>query len=177
MTDFVARRGLLLAVFAAILGADRITKILAERGLAMGDPVTVIPGFFQLTLVHNTGVAFGLLNNTEVAGMPWILIGVSAALVALFVWIAFRYGPLSTLSALGISAIVAGAIGNIADRVIYGYVVDFLDFHVGTAHWPTFNIADAMICTGLGLFLLDSVRDLRRSSSPGADAEPAGHQS
>lgn len=134
----------------------------------MGNPVEVIPGFFQLTLVHNTGMAFGMLAGVSIPGKAWLLTGVSAALLAAIVWFAWRAGPLSPMTAFGITAMLAGAVGNIIDRMYYGYVVDFLDFYVGSAHWPAFNVADAMICTGVGLLLLESVRDLRRPAA--ADA-------
>lgn len=173
MTHFAAGRGrLLVAVFVAILGADRLTKVLAERWLSMGDPVSVIPGLLQFSLVHNTGMAFGLLNDVAFAGKVWILTAVSGALLAAIVWFTVRAGPLSTATALGITAMLAGAVGNIADRLLHGHVVDFLDAYLGTAHWPTFNIADAAICAGVGLLLLESVRDLRRA--PAGDTPATG---
>lgn len=163
-SPFRGRGPLLLALFAGILVADRVTKILAERGLTMGNPVEVIPGLFQLTLVHNTGMAFGLLSGVSIPGKAWVLTAVSAALLLAIGWFAYRAGPLSAMTMVGITAMLAGAIGNMLDRVIHGYVVDFFDFYVGSAHWPAFNVADAMICTGVGLLLLESVRDLRREA-------------
>ena len=136
----------------------------------MGNPVEVIPGFFQLTLVHNTGMAFGLLGGVAFPGKAWLLTAVSAGLLIAIVWFAWRAGPLSMMTVVGIAAMLSGAVGNILDRVLYGYVVDFLDLYIGSAHWPAFNIADAMICTGVGLLVLESVRDLRReSASPGQE--------
>ena len=131
----------------------------------MGNPVEVIPGFFQLTLVHNTGMAFGLLGGVTIPGKAWLLTAVSAGLLVAIVWFAWRAGPLSMMTVVGIAAMLSGAVGNILDRVLYGYVVDFLDLYIGSAHWPAFNIADAMICTGVGLLVLESVRDLRRESA------------
>ena len=131
----------------------------------MGNPVEVIPGFFQLTLVHNTGMAFGLLGGVAFPGKAWLLTAVSAGLLIAIVWFAWRAGPLSMMTVVGIAAMLSGAVGNILDRVLYGYVVDFLDLYIGSAHWPAFNIADAMICTGVGLLVLESVRDLRRESA------------
>ncbi|CAI8022304.1 Lipoprotein signal peptidase [Geodia barretti] len=131
----------------------------------MGNPVEVIPGFFQLTLVHNTGMAFGLLGGVAFPGKAWLLTAVSAGLLIAIVWFAWRAGPLSMMTVVGIVAMLSGAVGNILDRVLYGYVVDFLDLYIGSAHWPAFNIADAMICTGVGLLVLESVRDLRRESA------------
>ena len=131
----------------------------------MGNPVEVIPGFFQFTLVHNTGMAFGLLGGVAFPGKAWLLTAVSAGLLIAIVWFAWRAGPLSMMTVVGIVAMLSGAVGNILDRVLYGYVVDFLDLYIGSAHWPAFNIADAMICTGVGLLVLESVRDLRRESA------------
>ena len=176
LTNLATRRSLLLlTVFVGILAADRVTKIWAERELAMGDPVPVIPGLFQFTLVHNTGMAFGLLDDVSFAGKAWLLTALSGALLLVIVWFALRAGPLSSLSAFGITAMLAGAVGNIADRLLHGYVVDFLDMYLGTAHWPTYNVADAMICTGVGLLLLESVREFRAAPRPTeSDAGPAG---
>ena len=159
------RRPQLFALFVGILIADRVTKILAERSLSMGSPVEVISGFFQLTLVHNTGMAFGLLGGVSFPGKAWALTAVSAGLLAAVTWFAWRAGPLSAMTTVGIVVMLAGAIGNMLDRLLYGYVVDFLDFYIGAAHWPAFNIADAMICTGVGLLVLESVRDLRREAA------------
>ena len=155
----------MFALFAGILIADRITKVLAERSLSMGNPVEVIPGFFQLTLVHNTGMAFGMLGGVSFPGKAWLLTAVSAGLLGAIVWFAWRSGPLSTMTIVGIAAMLSGAIGNILDRLLYGYVVDFLDVYIRSAHWPAFNIADAMICTGVGLLVLESIRDLRQESA------------
>lgn len=165
MTDLLrGRRPQLLALFAGILVADRVTKVLAERSLSMGSPVEVIPGFFQLTLVHNTGMAFGLLGGVSIPGKALLLTGVSVGLLVAIVWFAWRAGPLSGMTVFGIAAMLSGAIGNILDRLLYGYVVDFFDFYIGSAHWPAFNIADAMICTGVGLLVVESVRDLRQEA-------------
>ncbi len=170
----VLRGRLLAAVFAGIFGADRITKILAERWLEMGDPVAVVPGLFQLSLVHNTGMAFGLLHEVSFAGKAWVLTAGSAALLAVIVWFAIRSGPLPALTALGITSMLAGAVGNIGDRILYGHVVDFADFYLGSAHWPAFNVADAAICVGVGLLFLESVREFRRARAGGADLGRAG---
>ena len=140
----------------------------------MGNPVEVIPGFFQLTLVHNTGMAFGLLGGIAFPGKAWLLTAVSAGLLVAIVWFAWRAGPLSMMTVVGIAAMLSGAVGNILDRLLYGYVVDFLDVYVGSAHWPAFNIADAMICTGVGLLVLESVRDLRRESAGTGQEDPSG---
>lgn len=162
------------AVFAAILVADQITKALAERWLSPYEPVSLIPGCLQLILVHNTGVAFGLLNGVEFAGKAWLLTGLSAGLLLFIVWFAARSGPLSPLTGYGITGMLGGAVGNIVDRLTRGQVVDFVDAYLGSAHWPTFNVADAAICCGAGLLLFDSVREFRRASGASAPSPAAG---
>lgn len=161
---FGARTRTLAILFAVVLAADQATKIAAARWLDAYEPVSVIPGFLQLALVHNTGMAFGLLNDLAFAGKAWILTGVSAALLALIAWFAVRAGPLSPLTGIGLTAMLSGALGNIVDRLARGHVVDFLDAYVGSAHWPTFNLADSAICVGAGLLLCDTVREARRAS-------------
>lgn len=158
------------AAFAAILVLDQITKALAERWLSPYEPVSLVPGCLQLILVHNTGVAFGLLNGVEFAGKAWLLTGLSAGLLLFIVWFAARSGPLSPLTGYGITGMVGGAVGNIVDRLTRGQVVDFVDAYLGSAHWPTFNVADAAICCGAGLLLFDSVREFRRAAGASAPA-------
>ncbi len=161
-----ARRIVLSLLFLGLLGADRVTKILAERTLAFGDSVPLIPGFFQLTRVHNTGMAFGMLDDVAIGSKAWILTGVSAALIGVIVWFAVKAGPLSRWTAAGLTLMLAGALGNMWDRIAYGHVVDFLDAYIGEAHWPVFNIADATICAGVGLLILESVAEFRGAPSP-----------
>lgn len=160
------RRIGLSLLFLGLVGADRVTKILAERTLVFGDPVPVIPGFFQFTLVHNTGMAFGLLDDLRIGSKAWILTGVSAALIGAIVWFALKAGPLSRWTATGITLMLAGALGNMWDRMTLGYVVDFFDAYVGNTHWPVFNVADATICAGVGLLILESVAEFRATPSP-----------
>ena len=166
----MGRRVGLSLLFLGLVGADRASKLAAERSLAFGEPIEVIPGFFQFTLVHNTGMAFGMLDGVRLASKAWILTGVSAVLVGAIVWFALRAGPLSGLAAGGITLMLAGAIGNMWDRLAYGYVVDFFDVFVGNAHWPVFNVADAAICCGVGLLILESVLEFRRAPAASGSA-------
>ncbi len=160
----------LTLVFLGVLGADRASKALAANSLSFGAPVEVVPGFFQLTLVHNTGMAFGMLDGIQFASKAWVLTGFSALLLALIVWFAVRSGPLTRWTAGGIVLMLAGALGNMWDRVSYGYVVDFFDVFIGDAHWPVFNVADAAICAGVGLLVIESVAEFRRiPTEPGPE--------
>ncbi len=139
-----------LMVFIA-LAADQITKTMA-LGLS-GKIVTVLP-FFNLVLIWNRGISFGLFNHYDSAG-ALILTGVSLAIVALLlVWL--RQAEKKVL-ALAIAAVIGGALGNVIDRLRFGAVVDFLDFHVGDWHWPAFNIADSCIVLGIAMIVLDGL--------------------
>lgn len=143
----------------AIFVADQATKTLASTYLVLHNPVPVLP-FFNLTLVHNTGVAFSFLSN---AGdlMRWVLVLVALLVsVVVFFWLK-RLPPDHKVTAAGLSLILGGAIGNVWDRILYGHVVDFVDLHVGGWHWPAFNIADSAITIGAVLLILDMLRGER----------------
>lgn len=145
-----------LTVAAAIGLADQLSKWLVLS--QMGDVQRTVPvtSFFNLVLVWNRGVTFGLLNTqTAKAYMPYILIGVAAVIVLLLGRWLLRTG--STFVACAVGLVMGGALGNIIDRFRYGAVVDFLDFHYAGYHWYAFNIADAAIVTGVALLLLDGM--------------------
>jgi signal peptidase II len=115
-------------------------------------PVT---SFLNIVLVHNKGVTFGLLNNLNPEIMPTLLTG--AALMILFFLGRWLWLTNSDMVAIGLGAVMGGAIGNLLDRIREGAVIDFLDFYYGTHHWYAFNVADAAIVTGVGLLVLDSI--------------------
>jgi signal peptidase II len=141
-----------LALFVVL---DLASKHWASASLPFGRPIPVIPGFFQLTLVHNTGAAFGVGRAWS---MPFFVV---ASLVALGVvgYLFHRLDSSEKGSLWGLVLILSGAIGNLVDRIRFGYVVDFLDVFVGAYHWPAFNVADAAITMGAGLFALDLLRN------------------
>lgn len=137
---------------------DQWTKWLVEIHLPETVTQPVIDGFFNLTHVQNTGVAFGLFARQGADGGSWLLVVLGViALAAVAVY--FRYAPVENrmlLSALAL--IVGGAVGNLIDRLASGAVTDFVDLYVGTHHWPAFNVADSAITIGICLMLLDSFR-------------------
>ena len=153
-----------LVLALVILAADQFTKWLIVAGLfgmpfggaslftlARPSPVEVT-GFFNLVLVGNTGVSFGLFRG---GGARWFLVALSLAIVVvLLIWLWRAHMPLVRT---GIGLVVGGAIGNVVDRVRLGAVVDFLDFHAFGVHWPAFNLADTAVVLGVGLLLLDGV--------------------
>ena len=111
--------------------------------------------FFSLVLVYNRGVSFGIFNDAP-DWARWALI-VFAGLIAAALLIWMRYAE-SRLLSLALGFVAGGAIGNVIDRIYYGAVVDFLDFHVGAWHWPAFNVADSAIVIGVALLIVDSLK-------------------
>jgi len=130
------------------LAVDQLTKYLVVRNIALYEARAVVPGFFNLTHVHNRGAIFGFLGNTD---KPLALIFLNlGALVAFTVVVYYFLKTPITLSWMKISLalIISGAMGNLADRIFRGYVIDFLDFYVKRFHWPFFNVADSCITVG-----------------------------
>lgn len=146
-----------IAVYLVVLVAlsDQISKWWLLADVMRPPQVVQVNDYFNLVLVWNKGVTFGLLNNMNHMYMSYFLIVVGLLiLILLGRWL---WRTTSTTVSIGLGAIMGGAIGNIIDRLRYGAVVDFLDFHYQNNHWFAFNIADAAICTGVGLLLLDSL--------------------
>ncbi len=134
---------------------DQFTKWLVLRNIAVGDIVPVIPGFFGLVQVHNTGAAFGMMKD----GNVFFTVLASVALIVL-VWMAWNNRPSDRLSRVAVAVLAAGVAGNLLDRLIHGFVVDFLHFVLPWyGVWPSFNVADSCICVAAGLFILASFRD------------------
>ena len=144
-----------MGLVALTVIADQISKELLMRLLMdMRGPLKVIDGFFQLVMVWNRGVSFGLMSGDR-ALPPWVLSGVAIAVcIGLFLWLRRTDRP---FTGWGIGLVMGGAIGNVIDRARWGAVFDFADFHVRQWHWPAFNVADAAIVVGVGLMLVDSL--------------------
>ncbi len=139
-------------VFLLILVLDLWTKYLAQANFAEGEVYEVIPNLFNLTLVYNPGAAFGLFANLPDFWRRFVLLLVSSlALVVVFRFM-LKEAKDDAWSQVALSGILAGAIGNIVDRLRFDSVVDFLDFYWGSYHWPAFNIADSAI--SVGVFIL-----------------------
>ena len=141
-----------LSAIALVL--DQWSKIAIDGSMRLYESIALIPGF-NLTHVHNTGAAFSFLS--EAGGWQrWFFAGMAGLIsVVLTVWL-YRLKKHETLLAVALSLVLGGAIGNLIDRVAYGYVIDFLDVYYQTWHWPAFNVADMAICLGVFLMLLES---------------------
>ena len=146
---------------AGVIVLDQLTKWWIMTSLFLYESREVVPGFFNLTFVTNSGAAFGFLAGRETALRQAFFIGVSlAALAALaFAYRHFREEGRLAVTALGL--IGGGAIGNLIDRLRFGRVIDFFDVYVGSYHWPAFKVADAAITIGAGLLILCSLKGCR----------------
>jgi signal peptidase II len=154
----VKKNNLTLFLLAAtVVTLDQLTKLWIAESLPLYGQKSIIPGFFNLVHVTNTGVAFGLLAGDHARWRRIFFIAV--ALVALVVILtAYRHIREKGLPyVVSIGFIAGGAIGNLIDRIRFGAVVDFLDFYIKDYHWPAFNLADSAITVGVGLFLLVSI--------------------
>jgi signal peptidase II len=154
------------------MALDQATKILVASRLVPGESIEILPGLFHLTLVRNTGMAFGLLARFDIPFKSLFMTLLSVAALAAVLYYALRSPRGETMTHLGLTFILGGALGNIADRARLGYVIDFVDVFYRDAHWPAFNVADSSICVGVGLLLLASLR--RHEPSLGAEPEVAG---
>lgn len=144
-----------LGIFMAVLTfiADQITKNWVLYGSSVAEQPVELTSFFSLVLVWNRGVSFGLFaHNAELS--RWLLTAVGiglSAMVSIWLW-----KSMTRFTSIATGMVLGGAIGNILDRLLYGAVVDFLDFHLDAWHWPAFNIADSAICVGVCLLIIES---------------------
>ena len=159
--SFTAPRRLhwLLLISAIVIFLDRLTKTLVSASIPIGGAIPIIPSFLRVTHWTNEGAAFSLFADTASPNtVRWALIAFSliAALVVLVAMI--RMGNHLSLTTVALALVFAGALGNVHDRIVYGSVVDFIEVHIFSYHWPDFNVADSSIVTGACLLLLDSLR-------------------
>ena len=144
-----------LILAAAVIVLDIWTKALVLARIDLHETIPIIPNFFQLVHVRNTGAAFGIGANASSRIVPLLLNFGAIAVFFVVVVYALRSAVTDRVLQTGLHLILGGAIGNLLDRFRFGYVVDFLDVYVGTKHWPAFNVADSAICIGIALLFLD----------------------
>ncbi len=148
----------LLAISALIIFIDRLTKTWVALHIPIGGAIPVIPHVLRISHWTNEGAAFSLFADSASPGVVrWSLIGFSflAALVVLIAMV--RLGSRFSLTTVALALVFAGALGNVHDRIVYGSVVDFIEVHIFSYHFPDFNIADSSIVIGACLLLLDSL--------------------
>lgn len=154
-----------LGTMAVVVAVDQLTKAIIRQVLPLGESRSIIPELLDLTHVHNTGAAFGLLNATDFPYKPIVMIAIAAiALVAIAAY-ATQLGFHERMARFGLALILGGAFGNLIDRAVAGYVVDFVDVYWGSTHFWAFNVADSAITIGAILVLLDMIGIGRRHAS------------
>jgi len=159
----LAARKLEIVVAAVIVVLDQITKAMVRPGLALHESVEVIPGFLDLTRVHNTGAAFGMLNAVDFPMKTLVLSSVALIALVGVAWYAATVPQTDRLARAGVAGVLGGAIGNLIDRATAGYVLDFVDVYWGSWHFWAFNVADAAITVGVIFMILDMLGLGRRS--------------
>ena len=148
-----------IGIAVAILLADQFTKVLIVSTYQLGEGFSVT-SFFNIVRVHNEGAAFSFLANAG-GWQRWLFTGFGAIAAIAIVWMLKQHAQ-QKLFGFALACVLGGAVGNVIDRVMYGYVVDFLDFHYAGMHFPAFNLADSAITLGAVCLILDELVRVRR---------------
>jgi signal peptidase II len=149
-----------LAIALLIVLVDQFTKLLIVGSMQLGDS-RIVTDYFNIVRAHNSGAAFSFLADAS-GWQRWFFTGLGSVASVFMVWL-LRSHAGEKLFCFAISCVLGGAVGNVIDRVLYGYVVDFLDFHWMAMHFPAFNVADSAITLGASCLILDEVLRVRRS--------------
>ncbi len=187
MSVELASRRAYLRIALVVVVLDQLTKVCAHAWLRPAGTVPIVPGFFDLTYSRNRGGLFGYFGDLPEPLRLVLLTALPVLAIVLLGRFLLRGHDLTRAASIGLAAVLGGAVGNLIDRVVRGEVVDFLDVYAssarlanwlverfGTAHWPTFNVADSAIVIGAGLLLVDVVvpRASARAAAPTTDSHP-----
>ena len=149
----------LLLISAAIIFLDRLTKTWVALHIKLGSAIPVIPHVLRISHWTNDGAAFSFLADTAKPNLVrWGLVGFTSLAALVILIILVRIGNRFSLIAFALALILGGALGNVHDRIVYGSVVDFIEVHIFSYHFPDFNVADSSVVVGACLLLLDSLR-------------------
>jgi signal peptidase II len=151
-----------ISLMAITILADQLTKAWVLNSFRLYESREVIPDLFNLVYVTNTGAAFSMLADVDSAWKHYFFLGIGGVAVIGLTIAWFRLRRENSLYGVALALICGGAVGNLIDRIRFGSVVDFLDFHLAGHHWPAFNIADSAICVGAGLFLMVNILESRK---------------
>ncbi len=156
----------LLLISALVIFADRLTKNWVSAHVRLGGAIPIIPRVLRITHWTNEGAAFSLFADTASPhAVRWALITFTLIAVVVILVVLLRLGNQFTLTTIALALILGGAIGNVHDRILYGSVVDFIEVHIFTYHWPDFNVADSCVVIGACLLMLDSLLPHRNPSA------------
>ena len=153
--SILSMRKFYFLIALGVLALDRFTKRLVAKDIPLHDSITVIKHVFYITHVENSGAAFGLFNDSPSHWKIGLLVSFSVLALVIVSSLLWRSGRVMTASAVGLSLILGGALGNLWDRVVNGRVVDFLLVYIGSYQWPSFNVADSAIVVGAGLLVFE----------------------
>jgi signal peptidase II len=167
MSAWKDRANYLLASIIVFL-LDQITKKIVTQGMMEHESITVIPDFLNITYIHNRGAVFGLGSSVTSPYLSWGLSILSVVSLAVILVYFLRLNVRNSKMYFGLALVLGGALGNLYDRLSYGYVIDFIDMHWFEHHWPFFNVADMSICVGVGLLLISM--SVKPEESPAANA-------
>jgi signal peptidase II len=162
----LAARRFEIMVAVAVVALDQATKAIVRPALALHESIEVVPGFLDLTRVHNTGAAFGMLNAVDFPLKPLVLSLVALIALGGVAWYAATVPLTDRLARVGIAGVLGGAVGNLIDRATAGYVLDFVDAYWRHWHFWAFNVADAAITIGVIFLILDMLGLGRSASNP-----------
>lgn len=149
-----------LGLALILLIADQVTKVLILGYYRLGD-TTILTSFFNIVRAHNTGAAFSFLASAS-GWQRWFFTAIGVAAALFIVWLLKSHAG-QKLFSFAMACILGGAVGNVIDRTLHGYVVDFLDFHYGSWHFPAFNVADSAITIGAICLILDELLRVRKA--------------
>ena len=148
-----------ILLVAATLALDRWTKTLIQKHFGLNESISVIDGFFNITYVRNTGVAFGIFDPMSLPAKSVLLSLFTVFAAVGVITYSLRSPVRNRLLQIALALVLGGALGNLYDRVAYGYVVDFLELYARAYHWPSFNVADSAISIGVALLALEILRN------------------
>ena len=159
-----------------IIVIDQAAKWFVRAKLRSDLPIEIMPGYLRLSYWQNSGVAFGLFDDMSSAWKPYVLAAMAIVAVAVIVIYSLRVPASRKLLQLALAVMTGGILGNFIDRIVRGYVIDFIDFHIHSSFsWPTFNIADSTITIGIALLLIDTVLNPateEAADQPTVDGQP-----
>ncbi len=152
-----------VVMICVIVISDQLSKGIIQGHFVAGESLPVINGFFNITYIQNPGAAFGFMARASSLWRSILFLFVPVLVSLWLCWLIWKVRKISIIQGFSYSLILAGAVGNLIDRFSMGFVVDFLDFHIQTNHFPAFNIADSSISIAAALLILDLILGIKKS--------------
>lgn len=164
--NLAGKYALLVLVAGGVIALDQVSKLYVDSRMALYDTKAVIPGFFELHYIRNTGAAFGFLSRADAGFRVPFFIGVSVVATAILLYLFHRLRHADRWLPFALSLVLGGALGNLIDRIRLGEVIDFFYVHYKSFHWPAFNVADVAITVGVILLILRMAFLEKKTSGP-----------